>query len=247
MQFLGLRIMLAALFLTLTTGTPLPAVSTTSLSEAKHDLVEVVEVNFVYDYAKELFDVPNAVCQNPPASFQDIKGIEFASKHQFCWFFKSGRCPNDQMPIAVGPGDDLHRTINFKPTSMFCYDPTFKCPGGGKCHNTKRASFDTVGVSFTYPFTNYVYDLPTAQCQAPPPNFMDITAMEFASDHQFCFFYKTNACEAGQKPAVVGPRDDVRGKVDFQPGSMMCYDNRSRTSEWTTAISKLWGIIGWKL
>lgn len=67
-----------------------------------------------------------------------VGGLDFALHELiFClcsWFYKNGTCGDDEIPIGVGAEDDLHSKVGFVPQSMFCYDPTFKCPGGGQCH-----------------------------------------------------------------------------------------------------------------
>ncbi|KAE9972042.1 hypothetical protein EG328_005264 [Venturia inaequalis] len=134
MPFLGLFFMMFALLITLATSSPLPELSIAT-SGVKRSLVPTVSITFNYAFSAYSYDIPNAQCQAPPAQFGDITGIDFGAKYQFCWFYKTADgCLNIETPILVGPKDDIHAKINFVPKVMFCYDPTFKCRGGGECH-----------------------------------------------------------------------------------------------------------------
>lgn len=58
-------------------------------------------------------------------------------------------------------------------------------PAVASLSNAKRDLVDTVGVTFTYSFSNYSYGIPNSQCQAPPPSFNEIIGIEFAANYQF--------------------------------------------------------------
>lgn len=48
-------------------------------------------------------------------------------------FYPTPNCEDTQTPTIIGPTTDLHSVLKFDPQSMFCYNPTFACPGGGDC------------------------------------------------------------------------------------------------------------------
>lgn len=53
----------------------------------------------------------------------------------------------------------------------------------------KRSLVPIVSVTFNYAFSAYSYDIPNAQCQAPPAQFGDITGIDFAAKYQFWYVF----------------------------------------------------------
>lgn len=82
MRLLGLFFMLAALFITLATSSPLSELSV-AVADTKRGLVDTVGVTVNYPFASYRYDFPNSQCQAPPPQFAEITGLDFTRSWQF--------------------------------------------------------------------------------------------------------------------------------------------------------------------